>query len=281
MKDGFIQLSVKSDQDGLRLDQLLATVISRRLAKKMIEQGAVFLNKSRCKIAGRHVHAGAKVSFPEKLPEPPPPIDMTNFIIGETEDFIAVNKPYLWPTAPTPFGDLYCIQRAVEKAVGLKTTWIFQRLDFHTTGVLVFAKNAAALKTVENYPAIKEYLAVTKGRGIKPQKIDLPIAPDPVRKERYIVKKGGMGAVTEILAVDERDSFSVLRLKLHTGRTHQIRVHLSHLGFGVMGDPWYGNAENFEGSNLMMLHSARYIIEAPQPVVFEVKPPEIWPEIRI
>ncbi|MBU1218592.1 RluA family pseudouridine synthase [Myxococcota bacterium] len=279
MKDGFIQLSVKSDQDGLRLDQLLATVISRRLAKKMIEQGAVFLNKSRCKIAGRHVHAGAKVSFPEKLPAPPPPIDAEDFIIGETEDFIAVNKPFLWPTAPTPFGDLYCVQRAVEKSAGLKTTWIFQRLDYHTTGVLVFAKNSAALKTVEKYPTVKEYLAVVSAKGIKPQMINLPIAPDPLRKERYIVKKGGVDSVTEILTVDERETFSILKLRLHTGRTHQIRVHLSHLGYGVMGDPWYGDVHKFEGCDLMMLHSFRYVIEAPEPVVFEAKPPKLWPEI--
>ncbi|MBN2723436.1 MAG: RluA family pseudouridine synthase [Deltaproteobacteria bacterium] len=275
MKDGFQKIITEKSDANLRLDQILTKYVSRRKARKLLDHGAVFINGGRCKIASKKIQPGNEITFPMDLPQPPVEFNPEEIILGDNHNFLAIDKPRNWPTAPTPWGDRYCIKSVMENFTRIKDLYIFQRLDFHTTGVLVFAKSISALKIAEKSPVEKIYTALVSRCDLKPGMIDLPIGPSS-RRERYIVSSDGKKALTEILSVTDTDEYSLIRVKLHTGRTHQIRVHLSYLGFPVIGDPWYG--ENPETLSPMMLHSTRFSMNyGKEHLTFSSELPSFWP----
>ena len=254
---------VTEDQRGLRLDQILATVISRRKAKKLLSYGAVFVDGKRVKVASRNVSPGAKITAPYELPPPPPPINWSETILRTTHHLVMVNKPYRWPAAPTPLGDKGTLSFALGEHLG-REVFVVQRLDAHTTGVLVYTLTPMGTKAMTRAfmekRVHKEYIAIVPGGPLNEGMISLPLSPDPDNKGRIMVDPRGKEALTEVLKVHPLDdAYQLVHLKLHTGRTHQIRVHLSHLGFPVVGDHWYKG----EQRNRLFLHSYRLTLSAP------------------
>jgi 23S rRNA pseudouridine1911/1915/1917 synthase len=125
---------------------------------------------------------------------------------------------------------------------------IVHRLDKDTSGVMVIAKNDAthrALTAAWNTDAVrKEYIAVVYGTpSVEKGTIDAPIARDPRDRKRMAVVPGGRRAITDYEVIERLRYASVLRLRLRTGRTHQIRVHLKHLGHPIIGDPMYSGPQ--------------------------------------
>ncbi|MDA3864307.1 MAG: RluA family pseudouridine synthase [Deltaproteobacteria bacterium] len=255
MHNSFIEIFVTKELDNERLDKIMATRISRRKAKRIIKAGAAFVNRHRVKIASRKIPAGTQIKFPRELPAEPPAVDWQKRILHQDDHIIVVNKPQLWPTDPTLFGDKFCVTAKVGQIAGIKKLYTVQRLDFHTSGTLLFAKNsraAAHLNELFKRQRIEKYYLAQVGSEVKIGFIKEPISKSGQEQGRFVVDSKGQEAVTEILesTLVENGNYQ-LKIKLHTGRTHQIRVHLSHMEAPVIGDPWYGNSD----SPPMLLHS--------------------------
>ncbi|MBU1240436.1 RluA family pseudouridine synthase [Myxococcota bacterium] len=281
MSEDFFTLITTDEQAGMRLDMILSTVISRRKAKKLIDNGAVFVNGSRVKVASRHLPSGTKIKAPYDIPPMPPDIDWDSCILYTGKHIVAVNKPYRWPAAPTPYGDRGTLSHALSLHLGQEVL-VVQRLDTHTTGAMLYALSPHGAKSLTQAFTAKQvyktYLAIVPAGDLPLGLISLPIGQNPHVSERYVVAQGGKPATTEVLSAHPlTDDFQLLSLRLHTGRTHQIRVHLSHLGFPVLGDLWYGGAP----AERLFLHSHELKIRSKELGTHEFKAllPTAWSDL--
>jgi 23S rRNA pseudouridine1911/1915/1917 synthase len=165
-------------------------------------------------------------------------------IIYEDDDIVAVNKPSGLLSIPDRYNDtIPCLYH--QMAAGYEKLFVVHRLDKDTSGLIVFAKNEDSHKYMsqlfEGRNVEKYYLAIVNGKPIKPAgSIVAPIAEHPNRKGRMSVQKKGRFAHTDYKLEKEWSGFSLLRLQIFTGRTHQIRVHMQHLGNPIVCDPFYG-----------------------------------------
>ncbi|MDI3327347.1 MAG: RluA family pseudouridine synthase [Alicyclobacillaceae bacterium] len=235
----------------------------------------------------REVPAGAATPVPENDPRAPAG---TVSVLFEDPWLLIVDKPPGVPAhtgrgARNPSPDATLEGRLRRMGANSRPPWIphlVHRLDRDTGGVLLVAKSSAvhaALDRQLRSGGIRRmYGALVEGDASElPDRIDLPIAPDPLRPGRYRAASSGVSgarpAVTRILSRrvsfrPDRSGFegqtssavSFLELSLETGRTHQIRVHLSALGHPVLGDPWYGNARPGTG---LFLHARRIALVHP------------------
>ena len=217
-----------------------------------------------------------------------PAEDIPIFPIYEDEDFLIINKQAGVTVHPTKGHPSNTIANGLmsymeETGQSFKVRFV-NRLDMDTSGVLVIAKNqmvqADLNKQMMNGDTNKEYLAIVSGIP-KENKfiIDLPIgAPEPGSIGRRVVSndEDGFPSQTEVTVLatikKEENTFSLLKINLLTGRTHQIRVHLSHLGFPLLGDPLYGGDMSL--INRQALHAYRFkCIHPLKQTVLDVKAP--------
>ncbi len=167
-------------------------------------------------------------------------------IVFENEDFVAINKPSGLLTIP----DREQSERSLKEYLVEKYGSIFtvHRLDKDTSGMVLFAKNETAHKffsrLFEERKIDKYYLGIVDGQ---PQNesgsIDAPISEHPLHKGMMNVHKNGKASLTSYEVLDSHKKYSLVSFRLHTGRTHQIRVHSKHLGHPLACDPLYGNAK--------------------------------------
>jgi len=168
-------------------------------------------------------------------------------IIYESENIIAFNKPSGLRSIPDRFNaELPNLHHLAEARYG--RLFIVHRLDKDTSGVICFARNEEAHRYLsllfQGREVEKFYMALVNGRPMQAKgSITEPIAEHPVKKGRMIVFKKGKPSHTDYEVIKSWSGYSLLRLQIHTGRTHQIRVHLEHLGTPVVGDPLYGNGQ--------------------------------------
>jgi len=167
-------------------------------------------------------------------------------IIYENDEFIAVNKPSGLLTIP----DREQTQRSLKEILIEKYGSIFtvHRLDKETSGIVIFAKNESTHKYLsglfENRQIQKYYLGIVLGNLTDSGSIDAPISEHPLHKGLMNVHKNGKASLTSYEVLEANKNYSLVSFQLHTGRTHQIRVHAKHIGHPLACDPLYGDGKS-------------------------------------
>ena len=261
-------MTVGGDEGSPRLDRVLAARcenLSRSRLKALILAGSVTVNEAPVRDPAYHVAAGDKITIdvPEAVPAEPEGEDIPLHIVFEDDDIIVIDKPkglVVHPAAGHATGTLvnaliaHCGD-SLSGIGGVKRPGIVHRLDKDTTGLMVVAKNDAAHASLTAQFADhgrtgemrRGYLAFVWGvPGRQRGTVDAPIDRHPHAREKMAVREGGREAVThwEVREVfngrDGKPVASLLACQLETGRTHQIRVHMAHIGHPLLGDSVYG-----------------------------------------
>ena len=251
---------VGDEHHDLRLDLALGKLFpseSRNFLAKLISSGKVFVNGTPAKKPSQRVEAGQAITVevPAAAPSSLPSQDLPLTILHEDEDIVVIDKPaglVVHPAAGHPDQTLVnALLHHVQDLSGIGgelRPGIVHRLDKDTSGVMLVAKNDDAhrkLTAAWNTDAVrKEYLALVYGTPSENRgTIDAPIGRDPRDRKRMAIVEGGRRAITEYELVERLRHASLLRCRLRTGRTHQIRVHMKHLGHPIVGDPVYSGPQ--------------------------------------
>jgi 23S rRNA pseudouridine1911/1915/1917 synthase len=263
---------VAAAQAGVRLDQFLAgsvSALSRARIQDLIKSGNVTLNGAATKASAR-LRDGDEVTLNEPPPVPTKTVaeNIALDVLFEDDDLIVLNKPaglVVHPAAGNWSGTI--VNALLHHCCGLsgiggeQRPGIVHRLDKETSGCLVAAKNDAAHQSLVRQFAGREvtkiYLALAVGKfRLLSGVIEAPIGRHPVQRKKMTVVSEGRGrtAKTGYRVLREVAAGTLVECTLHTGRTHQIRVHLKHLGHPVLGDDTYGKRAGFPRQ---MLHAWR------------------------
>jgi len=248
--------SFVADKQGIRLDKYVGEEcldFSRTYTQKLIAGGYITVNDRVAK-AGLKLNIGDRVDI---ITPPTPPSSLSPEaiplnIIYEDEDLLVIDKPAGLVIHPAPGHYSHTLVNAILSRLpdlpginGSLRPGIVHRLDKDTSGLMLIAKNSTAqAKLVNQFKArsvVKAYLVLVKGylapeHGI----IEAPIGRDPRSRKRMAVVAEGREARTQYRVVKYTDNYTLLEVKTETGRTHQIRVHLSAIGYPVVGDAVYG-----------------------------------------
>jgi 23S rRNA pseudouridine1911/1915/1917 synthase len=266
MSENPVSILVPSDQAGQRLDRVLASLLpdlSRSRLEALIDQGAVTRGGTTIKDANHRVKGGETydIAAPDAVPARPRGQDIPLTMVYEDKDLIVIDKPaglVVHPAAGNPDGTLVnaLIAHCGESLMGIGgelRPGIVHRLDKDTSGLLVAAKTERAMaslaKQFANHTIERAYHAVVWGSPrLGDGVIEGQIGRNPFDRKRMAVLRGGgklartRYRVIERFGPDARPLASLIECRLETGRTHQIRVHLTHLGHPLIGDPSYGRA---------------------------------------
>lgn len=169
-----------------------------------------------------------------------------DLIIAETEDWIAINKPSGLLSIPDREGKEVSLKMLLKEKYG--EIFTVHRLDKDTSGLIIFAKNETAHKFLsqqfENRKTVKIYQGLVLGSLLQKEgSIDAPIAEHPAQNGTMIVHRKGKEALTDYAILSDFGIYSLLRFRIHTGRTHQIRVHMKNIGHPIVCDPLYGDGK--------------------------------------
>jgi 23S rRNA pseudouridine1911/1915/1917 synthase len=291
------QIIVKENKENKRLDSYIAeekSELSRTTIKRLLENAQILVNGTKQKASYKPETGDLiQINMPELCKTELVAQDIPVPVIYEDKDIIVVNKPkgmVVHPANGNPDKTLVNAILAMCKDSlsgigGEIRPGIVHRLDKDTSGLLIVAKNDLAhinmSKQIQDRQVIKKYIALV--RGIVPEDeatIDMPIARSKKDRKKMAVDKDGKNAVTHFKVLKRYDKYTLLELKIDTGRTHQIRVHMSYIGHPVVGDTTYSNGKNEFGIEGQMLH-AKYLefkhpitgetlkLEAPLPQYFE------------
>jgi len=270
---GMDNIKLISEEDGIRIDAWLTSKLekySRSYIQKLIDDKLVTVNdkivKSNYKLKqGDRVEVN--VPEPVKLDVVPEKIDLD--ILYEDDDIIVVNKPkgmVVHPAAGNYSGTLvnalmeHC-GGSLSDINGVIRPGIVHRIDKDTSGVLVVAKNNEAhdilSKKLKKHDIKRIYVAVTEGVIREDTgKIVAPIGRHPVERKKMAVNtKNGREAITHFKVLERFKDATYVQLELETGRTHQIRVHMSYIGYPIIGDSVYGRKKNKYGIEGQALHA--------------------------
>ncbi|MGZ3688789.1 MAG: RluA family pseudouridine synthase [Bdellovibrionota bacterium] len=290
-------LKTIGEHAGMRLDHALAEWLPKALAqplskarvRMLIVAGAVYLNGKRVRIASKTLIPGAKIDvfvdmtkLQAKGPSQDRRFEMTaSHILYEDEFLIAVNKPPGLPTQPTLDEARDNLFAAVKKFLaardgGQPYVGLHHRLDRDTSGVILFTKkaeaNAGTADLFASHKARKTYQALSLGRAREPRewsvKNYLAKAKGGGKQSRFqSVRSGGDFAHTDFKILEVAGPALLIEARPLTGRTHQIRVHLSEGGLPILGDATYGGAQELPGGSRvprLMLHAVN--LTFPHPV---------------
>ena len=264
---------VDEEEQGKRLDVYIVSKdsdVTRTSAQRQIEQGNVTINGKRTTKVSYKVSDGDEIEIEEKEPveielkAQDIPVD----IVYEDNDIIVVNKPkgmVVHPANGNPDGTLVNAIMAICKDSlsgigGEIRPGIVHRLDKDTSGLLIVAKNDMAhvnmSEQIKRHEVKKTYIALVRG-VVKENEatIDMPIGRSNSDRKKMAVTKNGKNAVTHIKVLKRYDKYTLLEVNIETGRTHQIRVHLAHIGYPVIGDYIYSNGKNEFGIVGQCLHA--------------------------
>lgn len=247
---------------GERLDKALSLVVeigSRNRAAQLVDQGKVLVNGKQEKVSYKlRANDELQISLPEPEPTHLVPMSMALDVLYEDKDLLVVNKPpglVVHPAAghaqDTLVNALIHHTDDFDMKFGDERPGIVHRLDKDTSGVLVVAKNdftqTALQEQFKARSVHRIYYAVCAGIPLRPEgRIESYLARHPVDRKRYASIRNGDGSQGKYAATNywqlrkNNSGLTLIKLKLETGRTHQIRVHLSEAGLPIVGDPIYG-----------------------------------------
>ena len=285
-----------NDESKKRIDAYLAekTDYSRVTIQRLIDEKKITVN-------GKNIKASYKVQLDDaieieeveakeiSLKAQDIPVD----VLYEDNDIIVINKPkgmVVHPANGNPDGTLVNAVMAICKDSlsgigGEIRPGIVHRLDKDTSGVIIVAKNDKAhinlSEQIKNHEVEKTYIAIVRGNIPENEAtINMPIGRSTKDRKKMAVTKSGKNAVTHFKVLKRHNNYTLVEVKIETGRTHQIRVHLAEIGFPIIGDTVYSNGKNEWGVEGQCLHakSIRFkhpitnqemFIEAPLPEYFE------------
>jgi 23S rRNA pseudouridine955/2504/2580 synthase/23S rRNA pseudouridine1911/1915/1917 synthase len=193
-------------------------------------------------------------------------------ILYEDDDLIIVNKPSGLLVIPDRFNStLPSLNNLLETKLKQKV-WIVHRLDRDTSGIICFAKNEESHKYLsklfQERDVNKFYLGLVNGLVIPEEgRIDKAITEHPTIKGKMVVAKRGKGSVTDYKVVEQWPLYSLVQFQIHTGRTHQIRVHLQSIGHSIVCDPLYGDGKPFFVSTIKRKYRLSDKDEAEKPLL--------------
>ena len=292
-------MTILCETEGVRLDAFLAARdlgLSRSALQKLLEDGAV-------RVDGRPVKKNYKTRLGDaieiEIPEPEPPEilpeDIPLDIRYEDGDVIVLNKPKGLVVHPAPGhwsgtlvnGLMYHCRDSLSGINGVLRPGIVHRIDMDTSGLLIVAKNdfahQALAEQLKDHTLSRVYEAVCVG-NIRADSgtIDAPIGRHPVdRKRMAVTEKNSRPAVTHFEVIGRYPGYTHLRLRLETGRTHQIRVHLAWQNHPILGDAVYGRGKEL-GLASQCLHARELTFLHPrtgEPVTVSCELPEYFAEI--
>lgn len=279
-----IQIVVKEGDEGKRLDSYISTVkeeLSRMTVKRLVEENKITVNQKYIKPAYL-VQQGDIIQI--ELEEPKETIlkaqDIPISVIYEDKDILVVNKPkglVVHPANGNPDGTLVNAILALCKDSlsgigGEIRPGIVHRLDKDTSGLLIVAKNDVAhvkmSEQIKNREVKKTYIALV--RGFVPEQeatINMPIGRSNKDRKKMAITKNGKQAITHFHVLErfrtQKASYTLLEIKIDTGRTHQIRVHMAEIGHPVIGDMVYSNGKNEFGVEGQCLHAQKLEFKHP------------------
>jgi len=288
MTDNVHTVQVTAAEKGERLDRVLAqrlTDFSRSRLKALILAGATAIDKTTVRDPGHRVNAGEVIALtvPPDAPAEPAPENIPLNIVYEDNALIVIDKPkglVVHPAAGNQTGTLvnaliaHCGD-SLSGIGGVKRPGIVHRLDKDTTGLMVAAKNDRTHKGLARQFADhgrtgeleREYLALVWGNPSRPRgTIEAPLDRHPKARDKQAVREGGRDAITHwrlletYTGTDGKPVAALLSCRLETGRTHQIRVHLAHIGHPLLGDDTYG--PGFKTKAALLPENAREALTA-------------------
>ena len=258
-----------------RLDKYIVNKdneLSRALIQKLIQEKKILVNgkeaKSSYKINPGDIITVEDIEYKEDIYLKPQKMELD--IIYEDNDIIIVNKPkgmVVHPGNGNPDGTLAnaILERckgSLSGIGGIIRPGIVHRIDKDTSGLVIIAKNDNAhikiSKQIQERKVSKTYLALVRGE-IKENEatINMPIGRSIKDRKKMAVTKNGKEAITHFKVLKKYKGFTFLEVKIETGRTHQIRVHLSQIGYPIVGDEVYSNGKNPFNVKGQMLHATK------------------------
>ena len=282
-----------------RIDKYIAKCLpdlSRVMVQKLIEEKQILVNEKSVKTSYT-VQKGDKITItiPEAKETTLKPQDIPLDIVYEDDDILVVNKAkgmVVHPAAGNPEGTLVNAVMAHCKGNlsgigGELRPGIVHRLDKDTSGLLIVAKNDKAhiqmSKQIQDREVKKIYIALVRGIISENEAtINMPIGRSMQDRKKMAVTKKGKEAITHFQVLERFDKYTLLKVKIDTGRTHQIRVHMAEIGHPVVGDMLYSNGKNEFGVEGQMLHATSLDFKHPvtqKPLHLEAPLPEYFEEV--
>jgi 23S rRNA pseudouridine1911/1915/1917 synthase len=295
-----IEWTVGTELVGQRIDKFITDALEEEVSRTQIQQ---WIKDGHVNVNGKPAKTNYKLSLNDNIivniPEPIDvelaPEDIPLDVIFEDSDVIVVNKPRGLVVHPAPghySGTLvnallhHC--RDLSGINGVLRPGIVHRIDKDTSGLIMAAKNdkahASLAEQLKAHTVNRKYIALVHG-NIQHENgtIDAPIGRDSHDRKMYTVtEKNSKHAVTHFLVLERFGDFTLVELKLETGRTHQIRVHLKFIGHPLVGDPMYGKSKGTMNMEGQALHAAVLGFNHPrsdEPLLFEAPLPDDFEDL--
>ena len=293
------KIILNKQEEGIRIDKIIQDKFkdfSRSTIQRLIEEGKITVNNNIVKTSYKGKMGDIieiEKEEPEEISLEPENIELD--ILYEDNDIIIINKPkgmVVHPGNGNPNGTLVNAVLARCKGslsgIGGKIRpGIVHRLDKDTSGIIIVAKNDKAhiemSKQIQNRQVKKIYIALVRG-VVKENEatISMPIGRSTKDRKKMAVVKNGKEAITHFKVLKRWNNYSLLEVHIETGRTHQLRVHLSQIGYPVVGDSVYSNGKNPFGVEGQMLHAKSLDFMHPitkEKMHIEAKLPQYFEEV--
>lgn len=295
-----MNIKINEDNVGKRIDSFIPLVqkeISRSMVQKLIKQKNIKVNGKETKHSYKlKLNDEIEITIPQAKEIDLKAQDIPLNVIYEDNDIIVINKPkgmVVHPANGNPDGTLVnavmnLCKDSLSGIGGEIRPGIVHRLDKDTSGAIIVAKNdkahIALSEQLKNHEVKKTYLALVRGI-IKENEatINMPIARSKKDRKKMDVDKDGKEAITHFKVLGRyKNKYTLLQINLETGRTHQIRVHLSHIGYPIIGDEVYSNGKNEWNVSGQCLHAWKLEFKHPitgKEISLEAEIPEYFKKI--